>query len=95
MIVVKNLEGLLTHLLIEQEQLYCIAIELITACFEPNTVNNIIILEKDHYRPKCRNSKEWDGWSGKSIFVDHLIRKKDLKIILRMNFPKSLDNKLH
>lgn len=52
-------------------------------------------VEKDHYRPKCRNSKEWDGWSGKSIFVDHLVRKKDLKIVLRLNFPKSLDTKLH
>jgi hypothetical protein len=51
--------------------------------------------KKDYHRPKCRNTKEWDGWTNKNIMVDYVIRKKDKKSVVRVMFPKSYDNKMH
>jgi hypothetical protein len=51
--------------------------------------------KKDYHRPKCKNSKEWDGWANKNMMVDFVVRKKDMKSVVRVMFPKGYDNKMH
>jgi hypothetical protein len=37
--------------------------------------------KREYHRPQCKNSKEWDGWASKSIMVDFVLKKKDMKPI--------------
>lgn len=57
LISVKNLGDWWVRSSIELIALFCIATESITVYFERCTVRNKRYIEKDHYRPKCRNSK--------------------------------------
>jgi hypothetical protein len=61
-------------------------------------INNTLFqtqYKKDYHRPKCKNSKEWDGWTNKNIMIDFVKRKKDGKSVVRVLFPKGCENKTY